>query len=88
MRKPTIGLGLCVSALLLASASTAALAETADKSAKKDQDSKDADAQKQAEIVVTGVFGARAVESAPISISVVSSTQLSEQPTVSAADLL
>lgn len=40
------------------------------------------------EIIVTGVFSAKAIESAPISINVVTSEQLSQQNPVSAADLL
>ena len=40
------------------------------------------------EIVVTGVFTARAIEKAPISINVVTSKQLEKQQPVSAADLL
>ena len=40
------------------------------------------------EIIVTGVFSAKAIESAPISINVVTSDQLAQQNAVSAADLL
>ncbi|QUD85927.1 TonB-dependent receptor [Phenylobacterium montanum] len=40
------------------------------------------------EVVVTGVFSAKRIEAAPISINVVTTSQLSEQNAVSAADLL
>jgi len=40
------------------------------------------------EIIVTGVFSAKTIESAPISINVVTSDQLAQQNPVSAADLL
>jgi len=82
MRKPTIGLGLGVSALLLAGTSGTALAQAADANAT------DKNAQAQAEIVVTGVFSAKRIEAAPISINVVTSKELSEQSAVSSADLL
>ena len=90
---------LTVTALILAGTSTTALAEatatnadaakdakSGDTAADKTAD-KDTDANK-AEIIVTGVFGARAIENAPISINVVSTQQLSEHASVSAADLL
>ncbi len=40
------------------------------------------------EIIVTGVFGAKAIEDAPISINVVTSAEIQQHAAVSAADLL
>ena len=48
----------------------------------------DAENAESAEIVVTGVFGAKAAEDAPISISVVTSEELNQQVANSAADLI
>jgi outer membrane receptor protein involved in Fe transport len=91
MGKPNSRVGLTVAALLLASTSTAAFAGTAAADAASDnaaQASTASDASDQHEIIVTGVFGARAIENAPISINVVSSQQLAQHAAVSAADLL
>jgi iron complex outermembrane recepter protein len=47
-----------------------------------------ADAPEEADIVVTGVFGATAIEDAPISISAVTAEELAQQNPISAADAL
>lgn len=85
MHKHAMKAGICLFAMLLGGTGTAAWAES-DTKATADNDGKPT--QTQSEIVVTGVFGARAIESAPISINVVSATQLAEQTPISAADLL
>jgi len=91
MRKPCKRVGLTIVALMLASTSTAAFAEAAAADAA-DANSPQTDQasapQDQGEIIVTGVFGARSIESAPISINVVSNQQLAQHAAVSAADLL
>lgn len=56
-------------------------------SAAKDADT-DAPEAKSSEIVVTGVFSAKSIEQAPISVSVVTSKELEQRIAVSAADLL
>lgn len=92
MGMPNTGAGLTLAALILASTSTAALAETmaaSDKAAEAAAEGATEDDQRdERQIIVTGVFGARSIENAPISISVVSSEQLAQHASVSAADLL
>ena len=83
--------GFTVAALMLASTSTAALAGTtaADAaSSNAPQTDETSNPQDKGEIIVTGVFGARAIESAPISINVVSNELVKQHASVSAADLL
>ena len=70
-------LGGSLLSLACAVASTSAFAQSAD-SAAAEEDT----------IIVTGVFGATALEDAPISISVITSEMLEQQTPVSAADLL
>ncbi|MBX9665607.1 TonB-dependent receptor [Novosphingobium sp.] len=91
MGKPNSRVGLTVAALLLASTSTAAFAAPAAADAAGDtaaQAGTTDDATDKREIIVTGVFGSRAIENAPISINVVSAQQLAQHAAVSAADLL
>ena len=91
MGKPNSRVGLTVAALLLASTSTAAFAAPAAADAAGDTAAQAGTADDTAdkrEIIVTGVFGSRAIENAPISINVVSAQQLSQHAAVSAADLL
>ena len=78
---------LAMAALMLAGTSTTALANAAAAADAQKGDEADTN-QDQREIIVTGVFGSRAVENAPISINVVSSQQLAQHAAVSAADLL
>lgn len=49
---------------------------------------KNPETKQDKDIIVTGVFGARAIENAPISINVVNNSQLTQHSAVSAADLL
>ncbi|MEI6643883.1 MAG: TonB-dependent receptor [Novosphingobium sp.] len=91
MGKPNSRVGLTVAAIMLASTSTAALAAPAAPDAAGEtaaQADTAAEAPDNREIIVTGVFGSRAIENAPISINVVSSQQLAQHASVSAADLL
>ncbi|OYU35755.1 MAG: hypothetical protein CFE35_09690 [Novosphingobium sp. PASSN1] len=91
MGKPCTRVGVTILALMLASTSTVALADTAatDASGAGSPQADDAgNPQDKSEIIVTGVFGARAIESAPISINVVSNEVLKQHAPVSAADLL
>jgi len=91
MGKPYSRVGLTVAAFMLASTSTAALAAPVAADAAGDtaaQADTAAEAPDNREIIVTGVFGSRAIENAPISINVVSSQQLAQHAAVSAADLL
>ena len=62
---------------------TVASAQTGAQGGKADKDNTQVE-----EVVVTGVFGARAIESAPISVNVVTAQQLQQQTPVSATDLL
>ncbi len=83
--------GTTFAAMMLASTSTVALAEAAPANAAADQTAQAGDANdapSNREIIVTGVFGSRAIENAPISINVVSAQQLAQHAAVSAADLL
>lgn len=90
---PEKALGRFVVALLLAGASNQAMAQSQPDNATSAPaaqagTSVTPEQQEIREIVVTGVFGARSIESAPISVNVVSAEQLTQHAAVSAADLL
>lgn len=73
-------LGSSILAIALAAWAAPAIAQSSD--------AIDADKKAEPEIVVTGVFSAKSIETAPISISAVSAAEISQQNPVSAADVL
>lgn len=77
-----------VSSLALSIAVMPALAWAQSSEQAAQQGTPDEQAQKEAMIVVTGVFSAKSIENAPISISAVTSEQLSKQIANSSADLI
>jgi iron complex outermembrane recepter protein len=69
-------LGTSLAAIALAACAVPALAQSSDDNAP------------EADIIVTGVFGAKAIEDAPISVSAVTAEELAQQIPNSAADLI